>query len=150
MTNVNEEAIEVLKRKSCYECAMGCVSASTCEGYDCDLKIATNIAIKVLEQQPSEDCISTEMVIDTIKNYWINPQDFNFKDLIADIRALPSITSQRPKGIWIDQNAIDDEMEGCYECSNCKRIQVLFNGTPKENDYNYCPCCGSYNGGEEE
>lgn len=99
------------------------------------------IGIKALEVQPSKDCISTEMVIDTIKYYWINPQDFNFKDLIADICALPSVQPQRPKGKWIVlreeyefMGGIINEPRGC-ECSNCNKV-VGFKS-------NFCPNCGA-------
>ncbi len=29
-----------------------------------------------------------------------------------------------------------------YECSNCGMDWVFDDGTPKENEYNYCPHCG--------
>jgi hypothetical protein len=83
----NEEAVKVLKRTSCYECAMGCVSASTCEGYNCDLKIATNMAIKALEQQPCEDCISREEAIRIAEQGQIQGYEWQFKKLCT----LPSV-----------------------------------------------------------
>lgn len=30
-----------------------------------------------------------------------------------------------------------------YECSNCKEDWCYEDGTPKENEYNYCPKCGA-------
>ena len=35
-----------------------------------------------------------------------------------------------------------DEDYNAYECSNCKGAWCMGDGTPKENDYNYCPKCG--------
>lgn len=43
-------------------------------------------------------------------------------------------------GEWIEQ---EEPYVNTYECSNCKRWFVLEDGTPKENDYNYCPNCGA-------
>ena len=30
-----------------------------------------------------------------------------------------------------------------YECSNCKELWVFDDGTPADNNYNYCPSCGA-------
>ena len=43
----------------------------------------------------------------------------------------------KKKGQWIyiqDQDA--------WECSECKDAFILFEGTPKDNNYNHCPNCG--------
>jgi predicted nucleic acid-binding Zn ribbon protein len=37
-----------------------------------------------------------------------------------------------------------------YECSVCKDAFVLMEGTPKENNYNYCPNCGADMRGEQK
>lgn len=34
------------------------------------------------------------------------------------------------------------EENGVFQCSNCKEEFVLISGSPKENEYNYCPHCG--------
>lgn len=44
----NEEAIEILQNKSCYECSFGCNSAITCECEKCDYRIASIVAIEAL------------------------------------------------------------------------------------------------------
>lgn len=43
-------------------------------------------------------------------------------------------------GKWTEQ---EEPYIGTYECSNCKRWFVLEDGTPEENNYNYCPNCGA-------
>ena len=50
---------------------------------------------------------------------------------------------ERPHGEWIDLS--DGWQEGTYECSNCKAEFVLTEGTPEDNEYNFCPNCGSDN-----
>ena len=45
---------------------------------------------------------------------------------------------------WIDKS---DEYDGSnvYVCSNCGLEWYLEEGTPEENDMNYCPKCGEKN-----
>lgn len=41
--------------------------------------------------------------------------------------------------------------EGCYSCSVCGAEWVTIEGTPKENDMDFCPHCGAkMDGGEGE
>ena len=48
---------------------------------------------------------------------------------------------ERQHGEWIDLS--DGWQEGTYECSNCKTEFVLIEGTPEDNEYNFCPNCGA-------
>lgn len=50
---------------------------------------------------------------------------------------LPSIHPEQKTGRWIYMSDCED-----WFCSNCKDIFMLLEGTPKDNDYNYCPNCG--------
>ena len=73
-----EEAIEILERDSCNECAIISDSPLSChyEGH-CDVKEAVKVAIGALKQrsdkidrEPCEDCISRKAMIDYFeKNY---------------------------------------------------------------------------------
>ena len=48
---------------------------------------------------------------------------------------------ERKTGKWIEQ---DDGCDGVfYECSVCKDAFTLIDGTPSDNNYNYCPNCGA-------
>lgn len=53
--------------------------------------------------------------------------------------------SERKKGKWI----VTSEFEDCryVKCNQCNVTQVFYYGKPLTN---YCPDCGSYNGGEDE
>jgi hypothetical protein len=54
---------------------------------------------------------------------------------------LIALRDTRPQGEWITQEGYDGDEY--YECSVCKDAFVLMAGTPKENNYNYCPNCGA-------
>lgn len=56
-----------------------------------------------------------------------------FWKLSDDIRALPSVTPQKPRGKWIHPYKSDI----ACECSEC-HIQM-----PITNYYHYCPNCGA-------
>ena len=58
---------------------------------------------------------------------------------------LQEVEPERKKGKWIER---DDCCDGIYyECSVCKYSFSSMEGTPSDNDYDFCPSCGSYNGG---
>lgn len=48
---------------------------------------------------------------------------------------------ERPQGEWIMQEGYDGDEY--YECSICKDAFTLMYGTPKDNNYNFCPNCGA-------
>jgi DNA-directed RNA polymerase subunit RPC12/RpoP len=41
-------------------------------------------------------------------------------------------------GEWVEFDG-----EGTYQCTFCGEPFILMNGTPRDNDYNYCPKCGA-------
>ena len=43
---------------------------------------------------------------------------------------------------WINYEDITGEGSNTYECSYCGFVLQLMEGTPEENQYNYCPKCG--------
>ena len=47
----------------------------------------------------------------------------------------------RPQGEWTTHEGYDGDEY--YECSVCKDAFVLMEGTPKDNNYNFCPNCGA-------
>lgn len=111
---------------------------------------ALELAIKALEQQPCEDCISREEAIKIVFPYVDG-------DLIADaIKHLPSVT---PKGVTITDFA--DRCRECgkqkvgkwigelwgYSCSQCKGC---IDEDVKHLKYRYCPKCGAKMEAENE
>ena len=47
-----------------------------------------------------------------------------------------------PKGNWIEEE-VGFDGDIAYRCSNCNELFWLEEGTPKDNEYNYCPNCGA-------
>ena len=117
---------------------------------------ALDIAIKVLEQEPNDDCVSRQAVLEVLKN---NRYRFNISqegycegkvlwsenlikdDAYKEIEQLPSITPARKKGKWIYY--IDEQgwsMTYPVKCSNCNT---------KFTWSKYCPNCGSFMGSKD-
>lgn len=48
----------------------------------------------------------------------------------------------RPVAHWnMDEDAVGDPI--VWTCSNCKDSIIMYDGTPMENGYKYCPQCGA-------
>ena len=48
---------------------------------------------------------------------------------------------QQKTGHWIEEN---DGWDGIYwSCSECGESYTFIDGTPEDNNYNYCPNCGA-------
>jgi len=125
---------------------------------DMPKKEALDMAIKALEQEPCEDAIRRADAEALFRNARskLNPSDyktadeFNTRDLMLlnaeqFIHLLPPVRPQEPKtGHWIeDTNGTYTDNHDTWECSECGHAQILLEGTPKDNDYNYCPNCGA-------
>lgn len=97
---------------------------------DDELNEALDMAIKALEQEPCEDCISRETarrIVDSGRTR---------RHMIDMILATPPVIPQPKIGRWI---FVDKAKEHAH-CSECDYGDVdLFNGRP----HNYCPNCGA-------
>ena len=113
------------------------------EGDSYSKKIANN-AIRLLEQQPCEDCISREAVDEYITNllsgYLYDEERTRLEDLTAYIWELSSVTPQQKIGHWI---LLDECSNSGYYCSKChkKVIKEGWSNTVKK--VKYCPNCGA-------
>jgi hypothetical protein len=119
-------------------------------------------AIKALEQEPCEDAVSLDGVIDTIEWYRTNPQHFTEDNLIEDIKGLPPVTPRTGKWIFVQRGKYVDMC--CNECKLVRIKDYAYNYTvdqttaDKENvaklfaqsDMQYCPYCGGQMEGESE
>lgn len=115
------------------------------------------MAIKALEQQPCEDCISREAVIDIInfEDEWLfDAKSHNtdtqvaFSTIRLKISELPSVTPQPKKGHWI-MPAYDDGMSEpiyyqvrCSECGFDLDPQTWHMELHQYGADRYCPNCG--------
>ena len=59
-----------------------------------------------------------------------------------EIECLPSAQPERKKGEWIHKPDIYLD-EQTWECSECGEPWIFIDGTPSENNANYCPNCGA-------
>lgn len=118
----NQEAIEVLKN---------------------DIEICTiqheqacDMAIKALEQQPCDDCISRKAVRQLIcKNNDKYGYSDRFHEFVEQCLQLPSVTPQPKTGHWITTRTFMHDGE--YYCDKCK------SDSPNNEKWDYCPNCGA-------
>lgn len=133
-------------------------------------KEALEMAIKALEQQPCEDCISREATIEAIYKKYIGGkgaiENAPINDLYAEGLAeavdavwdMPSVTPTRPTGKWIrghERHFLDarinvnvemkkDTGKGYHTYINARcskcRMITIYNDSIL---YEYCPHCGA-------
>ena len=144
-----EEAIQILKqRECCRECVVDNGDCNACDN-------AFEMAIKALEQEPCDDCISRQAVLETIedcnsdglKGIFCSYNDGErFKAYIKD---LPSVTPKEKTGYWIDdnENEIDAQYgKHLYRCSECDKYANNFVAGLEDwwdiEKPNFCPNCG--------
>ena len=88
------------------------------------------------EQEPCEDCISRQAVVDAIfaKPCWHNSDGsyYHSDDIRKAINSLPSVTPQPKVGEWLKNGEL-------CKCSNC-HSNVLFTAIKL---YKYCYHCGA-------
>jgi DNA-directed RNA polymerase subunit RPC12/RpoP len=63
---------------------------------------------------------------------------------VSDIDIMPTIDpeSLRPTAHWENEEDFNGDPVVWF-CSACKERFFLYDGTPEENDYKYCPYCGA-------
>lgn len=94
----------------------------------------------IAEQQPSEDCVSRQAMLDAITEIDGNiNMDIYTNEVREIIENLPPVTPTRKKGKWIFKDNSRDMW-----CSNC---DASFEETPQ--DFNFCPNCGAEMESEE-
>ena len=131
-------AIKALETVSCIK--EKCAYCPHCE--NCDVDDET-LEIKALEQQPCEDCISRQAVLDGVDRYIYKSQStgtqddfYSFAELV--VKELPSVTPKEKTGKWIMTSAY---FPGAYgnihyvKCSCCNEYNL--------GKGNYCPNCGA-------
>ena len=103
-------------------------------------KDALDMAIKALEQEPCDDAISRQAVLDVIER-----ELFKW-DVIDEIRKLPTVNPQPKTGRWISfgtKGEIDGQIVRTFICSECGAISIfrVTNGNIVNGDL--CPNCGA-------
>ena len=101
---------------------------------------AMMMAIKALEQEPCEDCISRQAVLDAFWKLNIELRPNAIDAILNMVNDMPSVTPAEKVGHWIEQ--IDHE-KNCRTliCSNCDR-PALHDGDSIWK-HKFCPNCGA-------
>lgn len=84
------------------------------------------------------DYISRQALIDRLKENAPDPE--GVKDWIDIIESMPSVTPTERIGHWIEKDGFDGDVY--YDCSECGESWTTIEGTPWDNEWNYCPNCG--------
>ena len=117
---------------------------------DKELCEALDVAIKALEQEPCEDAVSRQAVIDTIGKVLDYGDGMVWEALShaqRDVVLLPSVNPQEPKiGHWKMKHYIDKNRQGfnMWMCSECYNEYSYDAETGVGiTDAHYCPNCGA-------
>ena len=114
--------------------------------YD-DTMLALDIAIKALEQEPCEDCISRKTAKEKAWGLCLET-GYDNERVVEMLDDLPSVRPAPKKGRWIGHREHCENLGmmpnglGVFEwCSNCDcAIDIR---EYQRNHYNYCPNCGA-------
>lgn len=135
-----EEILDVV-HKTIYQFLNVCENEETMSDKD-KLLLKVNKAIcnniKALKQEPGEDCVSRQAVLNLL-NLFNKTNYYSWEKCLLKrkIKELPSVTPTRKKGRWIKtgQSFIDPNKFLCYSCSECGfdvgKVKTRF-----------CPGCG--------
>lgn len=90
----------------------------------------------------SDDLISRQAVLKIIDGWYEQNRDTeNIEDLIVLITYMDSVNPQEPEtGHWIEKDGFDGDVY--YDCSECGESWTTIEGTPWDNEWDYCPSCG--------
>lgn len=111
------EAIKILKKDSCYECAQGTDSPFNCEYGGCRVAKATRVAIQALEEVQKYRAIGTP------------------KECMAAVKQ----TAKKP---IFDYNLSDTLSKFHCECGNTIKVSHDTGIMNNNNAPNYCSNCG--------
>ena len=83
-----------------------------------------------------------EVMIAVFNAIEIDEDEYNA--IKAEVDEIPTIDpeSLRPTAHWENEEDFNGDPVVWF-CSACKERFVLYDGTPEENDYEYCPHCGA-------
>ena len=99
---------------------------------------AVEMAIKALEQQPCEDCVSREEALLALTGMDLPTDRDKLIALFTErIQHLPPVTPQRPKGKWIMNSDYPDRLI----CDKCNAQFDVWHWESKQ--MHFCPNCGA-------
>lgn len=119
---------------------------------------AYDMAIKALEQEPCEDCISRQAAVDYCYQL-INVEhqqgsdEMNYgqervaqtETILHHLEFIPSVTPQPKTGRWLEKEVNSDKVIDEWQSARCNVCDKYYT-TPYMyyfSHYNYCPNCGA-------
>jgi rubrerythrin len=112
-------------------------------------------ALESAQPEPCEDAVSRQRLLSDLKELtaaWgkypvMAEQIKGVETAIRYVETIPSVTPERKRGKWIEE---DDGWDGVFwRCSECNESFYLVDGTPVDNEYHFCPNCGADMRGEQ-
>jgi hypothetical protein len=101
------------------------------DNHNSDYDTALQMAIEALGQEPCEDAISRQTVLDYLFRPYSNEELYSNIDIANFIKELPPVTPQT--GHWIPSHVPESILDECSECGfSCGAFT-----------FNYCPNCGA-------
>ena len=98
-----------------------------------DTRIELCVAQADVWHRPSDDAI--DMAIEALKLVT------SYENTINKLTEAIANTQEPKTGHWIEEDMFDGDV--AYRCSECDELFWLESGTPKDNEYNFCPKCGA-------
>ena len=115
--------------EGCYECDLGYKQGNIGEQIE-----SLKLAIKALAQEPCEESISREAVLDLCDSKDPDYKVIHFKE---DVECLPSVTPHPKTGHWqkISADKYSEHAAYYFRCSECGKDII--------GEHNYCANCGA-------
>lgn len=114
----------------------------------CD-EISNEVYQKIMahceEQEPCEDCISRQAVLEWLKDKDIIKTKNQEENARRELAELPSVTPQPKVGEWLEKEVISDKVIEEWQSARCS-VCDKYHTTPYMyyfSRYNYCPNCGA-------
>ena len=88
--------------------------------------------------------IDADKVMDALYDSGIELYRSEYEEFQTKLDEIPTIEPESllPTAHWENEEDFNGDPVVWF-CSTCKERLVLYDGTPEENDYDYCPHCGA-------
>lgn len=99
-------------------------------------------------QQPCDDCISRQEVLDIIMPYCQDDDGSventgDLRNALDDIESLPPVTPKEKIGHWVNAKVGKLFPSNDFKCSECGNLLDFDGVNCGRGDANYCPNCGA-------
>ncbi len=94
-------------------------------------------------QQPCEDCISRQAVLDINEHHHGQMPNHVNHEIWNEINALPSVTPKEKTGRWMNAKVGKLFPSNDFKCSECGNILDFDGVNCGRGDANFCPNCGA-------